>query len=146
MDSKSVVAFSRQAWSQLVDPSGVPTLFPGAPAPLSRVAEEASVVVVAGSGIPNSEPGCDIVRNDPADAPFIYNIDHYKVIENLPMHPMYGDVLCVAGVQRSQELDRYLQENVFMVGPYRLDHHHVTEIPSHIAHAVSFNRERGLSE
>ena len=134
--ARSVVTFPRSEWSRLVEPTGTPTRLVSAPPPLSRVAIDAKVLLVAASGVVNDDPGIDIVRHDPADAPYIYNIDHYAVIENLHLHPTYRKVLRVAGVPESAALGSYLRDNVFMVGPYQLDYHHVIEIPQQIARST----------
>jgi hypothetical protein len=79
-----------------------------------------------------------VVRHDPRDAPYVYNIDHYRVLENLQLHPEYEKVITLAHVEDSEELREALSKNVFVVGPYRLaDHHWVTEIPAQIANAKS---------
>ena len=71
------------------------------------------------SGIANQSPGLEIVRRDPADAPFIYNTDDYTVIENLTGHPEYLTFVRRAGVQDSIELRSAIDLWVWILGPTR---------------------------
>jgi hypothetical protein len=94
------------------------------------------VVIAVASGIANQSPGLEIVRRDPADAPFIYNTDHYTVIENLTGHPEYLTFVRRAGVQDSIELRSAIDSWVWILGPTR-DRavHWSKEIPGYIRDA-----------
>ena len=77
------------------------------------------MVIAVASGIANQSPGLEIVRRDPADAPFIYNTDDYTVIENLTGHPEYLTFVRRAGVQDSIELRSAIDLWVWILGPTR---------------------------
>jgi len=132
---KSVMTIESVDWRNLVTSDGAPTEIIETSPPLTALMSMATRVITAGSGIFNPDPGIDVVRYDRKDAPYIYNIDHYTVIENFPNHPQYQRALAVAGVEDSQELRQALLEHVFVVGPYQLDHHWVEEIPEQIKNA-----------
>ena len=136
-EGKTAVSFSRDIWNTLVFESGEPTFLTRPPAPLENVVEQASVVAIAASGQINPNPGFDVVRHDPRDAPYVYNLDHYVVIQRLPQHPQYGRILDTAGLTQTERLDATLEKYVFIVGPYDKDHpgHWAKYIPSHIAEA-----------
>jgi hypothetical protein len=106
------------------------------PQKLSGVQRDAEVVIAVASGIANQSPGLEIVRRDPADAPFIYNTDHYTVIENLTGHPEYLTFVRRAGVQDSIELRSAIDLWVWILGPTR-DRavHWSKEIPGYIRDA-----------
>jgi hypothetical protein len=132
----SVIAISATEWSTLVESDGQPTLVEEVPNQISAVLSEAEVVVVAASGISNPNPGIDLVRKDIKDAPYIYNTDHYMVIERLPSHPAYSRILGGAGVEDSPELQETLNSRVWIIGPERdPEHHWATEVPKHIRNA-----------
>ena len=99
----------------------------------------AAHVVTAGSGIYNPSPGIDVVRLDPRDIPYIYNIDHYTVLENFSSASLYHESLKVARIEENEELTEYVQSHVFIVGPYRKDNHWVEEIPKQIQEAKKSN-------
>ena len=82
IEGKSVITLPREEWHHLVLPSGEPTRFKEVPRPLGGLMRMAAHVITAGSGVANPDAGIDVVRYDPDDAPYIYNIDHYTVIEN----------------------------------------------------------------
>ena len=89
------------------------------PQKLSRVQRDAEVVIAVASGIANQSPGLEIVRRDPADAPFIYNTDHYTVIEKLTGHPEYLPFVRRAGLPDSKELRSAIDSWVWIIGPFR---------------------------
>jgi hypothetical protein len=113
--NRDVLAMRRATWEHLVNGDGSPTLMNEPPEPVKGVMQEAMVVAVAASGQMNPDPGFDIVRYDPNDAPHIYNVDHYKVLENLAIHPEYDTIRNTAGVRQSEELTNCLNNHVFVV-------------------------------
>ena len=137
LERKSAVSFNRIDWIRLVGESGESTHIDETPQPLTNVMEDACVMAVAASGTCNPDPGIDVVRYDPRDAPYIYNIDHYTVIENLVDHPDYKTFIQLSNIHDSEGLRQLLRNNVFIVGPKKLYHHHVKEIPKHIKNAKS---------
>ena len=132
----SVMIVPREDWHNLVLSDGEPTELIEVPQPLKGLMSMAARVITAGSGIVNPSPGIDVVRYDPRDAPYIYNIYHYIVIENFPLHPQYHEALTTAGVKESEELRSALLNNAFVVGPYEIDGQHWSkEIPEGIKNA-----------
>lgn len=119
---KTAMVFSRIEWNSLIQESGEPTLLSDAPEPLQAVERNAMVVAIAASGHINPDPGIDIVRHDEQDAPYVYNLDHYRVLENLHKHPSCEEVLRTAGIESSETLSAALADNVFIVGPYNKEH------------------------
>jgi hypothetical protein len=83
----------------------------------------------------------DVVRHDPNDAPYIYNIYHYTVMKHFSSAPIYPQVLKVAQIESIPALDEFIQNHVFVVGPYHDDNHWIEEIPEHIKNA----KQKGLT-
>lgn len=132
---KSVFIVEQVDWEKIVDSNGEPIKLRKVPASISGLLSMASLVMAAGSGIYNPAPGIDIVRFDPSDAPYVFNIDHYTVFENFTNASHYQDSLRVARIEESEELNKYIQLHVFVVGPYQQDDHWVEEIPRQIREA-----------
>jgi hypothetical protein len=132
---KSVFIIERDQWERMLDDSGEPIRLANVPQPISGLVSVAAHVMTAGSGIYNHSPGIDVVRYDPADEPYIYNIYHYTVLENFASAPLYQEALKVAGISATEELNKFIQSNVFVVGPYHQDNHWEEEIPKHIREA-----------
>jgi len=132
---KSVFIVERVEWERIVDESGEPIKLANVPLPISGLVSMAAHVMAAGSGICNPSPGIDVVRHDPADKPYIYNIDHYTVMENFASAPLYHEALNVANIEGTEELNEYIQSHVFVVGPFREGNHWVEEIPKNIQEA-----------
>jgi hypothetical protein len=131
----SVFIVDRMDWERMVDDSGEPIRIESVPPALSGLVSVAAHVMTAGSGILNPSPGMDVVRLDPADAPYIYNIYHYAVLEHFSSTPIYQQVLKVARIEETADLDEFIQDHVFVVGPYHEDNHRVEEIPEQIKNA-----------
>ena len=95
----------------------------------------ASTIVAVASGVANPDPGCDVLRHDPADMPFIINLDHYSIIENLHLHDVYHEVLKVARIEETQELRFELQNSVYVIKEPPNDYHWLQEFPQFVLEA-----------
>ena len=132
----SVITVNFQEWRNLVRHDGRPTKLERVPEKLSGVMHNAEIVAIAASGISNDRPGIEIVRRDRKDDPFIYNTDHYTVIERLSEHPDFVTIAKRAGVSASSELSKTLDSWVWIVGPERDPlNHWAEEIPEFIKRA-----------
>jgi len=98
----SVVTINFQDWDKMVRVDGATTRLERIPAKLSGVLKSAEIVVAVASGIANPSPGIDIVRKDPRDAPFVFNTDHYIVVEKLTQHR----IICHSSVERECRIRR----------------------------------------
>ena len=132
----SVVTIGRTDWEKLVSPDGNPTVLDALPTKIGGVAKQAEVVVIAASGIANPDPGIDVVRAAPEDAPYVFNTDHYTVVESFSNHPLYPDILAKVGVADSPELRSTLESWVWLIGPQKVDGVHWSkEVPDYIKNA-----------
>ena len=132
----SVITIMRMDWEKLVRADGSPTQLEELPSKIAGVAKQAEVVAIAASGIANPSPDLDVVRKDVDDDPYIYNTDHYTVVENFPKHALYSDILKKVGATDSSELKSTLESWVWLVGPKRVDGVHWSkEIPEYIRNA-----------
>ena len=78
----------------------------------------------------------DVLRYDPVDAPYILNLDHYTIIENLHNHEIYSEALKVALIHDSPELRYELQNNIFIIKEPPNDNHWMTDFPNYILNAL----------
>jgi hypothetical protein len=131
----SVFIVERTEWERIVDESGEPIRLLDVPAPISGLVKVAAHVMTAGSGIYNANPGIDVVRSDPHDKPYVYNIYHYTVLEHFESASIYQESLKVAHIEETKELNEFIQAHIFVVGPYQENNHWVEEIPEHIKKA-----------
>jgi hypothetical protein len=99
---KSVFIVKRIEWERIIDESGEPVKLANVPTPISGLVTMAAHVMTAGSGIYNPSPGIDVVRSDPKDKPYIYNIDHYTVLENFVSAPLYKEALKAARIEETE--------------------------------------------
>jgi hypothetical protein len=132
---KPVAVLDRADWHRFILPGGEPAKLAEVPSPISGVTRTASIVAVIAYGYSNPKPGIDLVRYDPIDAPHIYNIDHYTVIQTLCLHSQYRNILSIAKVPEDDELHDILRRHVFIIGPEKPDHHWVEELPGYIKNA-----------
>lgn len=115
-------------WEAQVTRDGSPVNLVELPQPLEGLTKQANYLGAIASGC-QSNPGVEIIRLDPKDHPFIYNIDHYRVIERLPDHPDYQKLLHHARVDDSEELRRILDSWIFLLGPEKTSDHWREKLP-----------------
>jgi hypothetical protein len=132
----SVATFTAQIWHDMIIDDGAPTILECAPYPLSKVHHDANVIAVVASGNLNPSHGIDILRCHEKDYPYIYNLDHYTIIEDFHLHPEYLNILYKGGVDDSEALRTILNSWIFIVGPVNNKNSHwFTEIPEYIKNA-----------
>lgn len=134
---RSVMAMPRADWESLIREDGAPTRVSSLGSPFQGVMHDAEIVAVAASGYHNRDPGIDFVRLDERDAPYIHNIDHYTVCQTLTLHNDYAQIIKVAGIDDSPELQKCLYDFVFIVKrtPEEIDDHWCVELPERIKSA-----------
>jgi hypothetical protein len=132
----SVITIGYQEWNQLVRLDGKLTILEDAPPKLSGVMQDATVVAIAASGVNNPNPGIQITRRDMKDYPYIYNTDHYSVVERLSNYSGYCEILSRAGIRDSEKLRATVDSWVWVIGPQKLPGIHWSEeIPQYIRDA-----------
>jgi hypothetical protein len=138
---RSVITMPRPDWERLIREDGQPTQVKSLGSPFADVMYEARVVAVAASGHQNPDPGIDVVRRDDRDAPYIYNIDHYTVVQTPCLHDAYKTILTKIGITDSPELQKCLNDIVFVVKqhPTETENHWSEDIPARVKNA----REKG---
>jgi hypothetical protein len=133
--SASVVSFGYADWFRLVRPDGAITELEELPPNLNNPNLAAATVVAVASGIANVQPGIDVFRYDRKDAPFILNLDHYKVLENLHLHEIYPEALKFARVEDTPTLRFELQNNVYVIKEPPNDYHWMSDFPNYVLEA-----------
>ena len=136
IENKSVAAMGSADWYRLVRSDGRITELEELPKAISNPKLAASTLTVVASGIAVAQPGMDVLRYDPVDAPYILNLDHYTIIENLHNHEIYSEALKVASIQDSPELRYELQNNIFIIKEPPNDNHWMTDFPNYILNAL----------
>lgn len=138
---RSVMMMQLSDWESLIREDGVPTQVNSLGKELQSVIDDAQVVAIAASGCCNPDPGIDIVRHDECDAPYVHNIDHYTVCQNLAQHSQYAQIANTAGVTNSPELQQCLSKYVFVVKqtPDETADHWTIDLPERVKNAC----ERG---
>jgi hypothetical protein len=135
IEAKSVVTFDHSDWGRLVRADGTLTELEELPGPFNNPKLNASTLVAVASGMAVAQPGMDILRYDPGDEPFIINLDHYTIIENIHAHEIYPEALRVAGLKDSSELRFELQNNIYVIKEPPNEHHWLTDFPQHVLEA-----------
>ncbi|MBI5207549.1 MAG: hypothetical protein HY934_07130 [Candidatus Firestonebacteria bacterium] len=113
--NRKTMIMPRNAWEELVHHNGQLTDVSSIGVPLTGVMKEANLIAMTAAGFNNPNPGIDIIRYDEKDHPYVVNIDQYTVVQSFQMHEKFNDVLSLAGLKDSQDLQRCLIENVFIV-------------------------------
>lgn len=135
IENKSVASFGFADWYRMVRPDGTVTELEQLPPTIQNPGLAASTVVAVASGVANFDPGCDVLRYDPVDAPFVLNLDHYRVVENLHLHDVYPEVLKIAKIDDTPELRFELQNNVYVIKEPPNDYHWLKDFPEFVLNA-----------
>lgn len=124
---RKIMAIPRTEWEATLHPSGRPTKLA---APLSRfrsIDRKVKIVTCASSSPQQGPAGFHIVREDPGDAPKIYNTDSYDEVD-LRAHAEWVRIRSTARVDDS-EADEIILSHVFLTPVRRSDHHSSTVPP-----------------
>jgi len=135
IQNKSVATFSFGDWMRLVRPDGQITELEELPAAVNHPSLAASTLVAVASGIAVAQPGMDVLRYDAKDAPYVINLDHYTVVENIHLHNVYPEALKVAKVEDTPQLRWELQNSVYVIKEPPNDNHWLTEFPKYVLDA-----------
>ena len=120
---------------RLVRHDGKVTELEALPVAVDHPSLAASTIVAIASGIAVLQPGMDILRYDAKDAPYVINLDHYTIIENLHLHDIYPEALKVAKLEDTPQLRWELQNNVYVIKEPPNDNHWLTEFPQFVLNA-----------
>lgn len=133
---KAVVAFSFEDWQSLIRTDGNVTVLNQIPGPLNNDQLKACTIATVASGIANPIPGIDVLRYDEQDNPYVVNIDHYSVVENLSFTPLYHQALKIANIEDSAELRAEIDTHVFVIKEDPDPNNHwVQDIPKYVLDA-----------
>jgi hypothetical protein len=135
IQNKSVATMGYADWARLVRSDGKLTELEALPEAINNPNLAASTLVAVASGIAVAQPGMDVLRYDPRDAPYIVNLDHYTIIENLHCHEIYYEALDVAKISDTPQLRYELQNNIYVIKEAPNDNHWLKDFPSYVLEA-----------
>lgn len=129
---RKIYSVARKEWQSTMLATGAATRLKQPLSPFARISGKVKVVVSASSSPQSGPAGFHIVREDPPDAPNIYNTDSYDEID-LRSQSRWSQIVSIAGLAEA-DAERLLAKYVFLASKKRPDHHSPT-IPSDIANA-----------
>lgn len=135
IENKSVATLGYGDWLRLVRPDGLLTELEMLPQSINDARLAASTIVAVASGIAVAQPGMDVLRYDVKDDPYVINLDHYTIIENLHLHDVYREALRVARIDDTPQLRWELQNNVYVIKEPPNENHWLTDFPSYVLEA-----------
>lgn len=140
IEGKAIATMGYADWYRLVRSDGQITELEELPTAIGNVKLQADTIVSVASGIAVPTPGLDVLRYDPQDSPWVINLDHYKIIENLHLHDVYSEALKVAGCQDNALLRSELQNNIYVVKEPPNQNHWMKEFPEYVLQAKKRDR------
>ena len=135
IEDKSVATMDYEVWRRLVRPDGKLTELEQLPDTINNPLLAAMTIAAVASGIAVSRPGMDVLRHDPEDAPYIINLDHYTIIENLHLHEVYPEALRVAGLDDTPELRYELENRIYIIKEPPNENHWMQDFPQYVLDA-----------
>lgn len=139
---RNVVTMKRNDWESLIRNDGHMTHVESLSGPFANLIEQAQIIAVTACGYNNQDPSINIVRYDEKDAPYIYNLDKYTVVQSFCLHNQYQSIINQANVKDSLQLQECLKEYIFITKnkPSEVQNHWSKEIPEIIKNANAKNK------
>jgi len=111
--------------------------------PISKVAQNATVVAIEAYLSIGGNYQVDIYRLDPNDYPKEYNKDTYYVNENMLHIPNYNEIVQKASTEDNDNLREFLSNNVCMIKKAKPENHHLTfdALPISVQRMVEINQK-----
>jgi hypothetical protein len=123
-------------WHRLVRPDGKITELEQLPAAINNPQLAASTLTAVASGIAIPQPGMDVLRYDLEDKPYVINLDHYTIIENLHLHDIYPEALRVARLDDTADLRYQLQNKIYVIKEPPNENHWMQDFPQYVLEAL----------
>src|SRR5579864_4690904 len=117
---RKIVAIARAEWEASMHPSGRATKLVSPLSPFESISEKVKVITCASSSPQQGPAGFHIVREDPVDAPNIYNTDSYDEVK-LRDHGDWPRIRSTSRVAES-EAEAIVRSHVFLTPVKRRDH------------------------
>lgn len=114
-EDTTILAMPRQDWFSIVGSGGTPISFDVRSTPMANVAHVSSVLGTVAHEIGPATARVTLFRYDAADAPTPINQDDYDVWTDLSSHPKLPGMITAASTSNNENLQQFIQENVFLV-------------------------------
>ncbi|MDP2857136.1 MAG: hypothetical protein Q8P50_04065 [Bacillota bacterium] len=134
---------SRQDWDSLGLRPGDELLVDIDHTPLNAVSSQATVLAVVANQYSNSSGRLTVYREDPADAPWPVNTDHYEVWRDLRSHWSFETMVSAASIEMNQNMCGFLDEHVFLVKLPPGEDHHLEGLPTTVRALFDSSRSGG---
>jgi hypothetical protein len=136
IEDKSVATMGYADWRRLVRPDGRLTELEELPSAINNQFLAATTITAVASGIAVPQPGMDVLRYDVRDGPYVINLDHYTIIENIHLHDVYSEALRVAKLEDTPQLRWELQNSVYVIKEPPNENHWMKDFPGYVLDAL----------
>lgn len=127
-----ILNMRRSEWHDLVGYEGKPIAFDVRSTPMSGVSDVASVIGTIAHQFTADTARVSIYRDDPKDAPNRVNVNHYKVWTDLTGHPRLPNMIEAASTSDNENMQTFIQDNVFLVKEKPGSDHWLPTLPSSV--------------
>jgi hypothetical protein len=107
--------------------------------PLSGVAEKCLIPAAVVRNSSHSDAKVSIYRYDEKDQPTPINVDHYRALTNLKSYPNIDEIIRAASTSLDANLERFMEDNVFLVKEEKEDDHWLPSLPSSVIAVIEIN-------
>ncbi len=133
MEDTSILSMPREQWHDLVGHLGEPIAFDVRSSPMAGVTRSASVVAAVAHEFSNTTARVSIFRDDPTDAPFRINLDHYKVWTDLSANSALSGMITAASTEYNDNMKRAIKDHVYFVKEKPGPDHWLPTLPASIS-------------
>ena len=136
-EGRPVFTSSRSDWDRLGLSPGEEFLIDVTQTPLNRIVSQATVLATKAIQFSSASAELTVFRDDPADAPKRVNVDRYAVWTDLRSHRSFPDMVSAASTELNENMNTFLDENVFFVKLPPDDDHHMPDLPATVRALLS---------
>lgn len=131
-EGADILSMRRSEWHDLVGHDDKAVAFDVRSTPMRGVSDVASVIGTIAHEFTGVTARVSIYRDDPKDAPNRINVDHYRVWTNLSGHPRLANMIEAASTSYNENMQTFIQDNVFLVKEKPGSDHWMSTLPSSV--------------
>lgn len=136
-EGRPVLVVPRSEWEKMGLKPGDEFLIEVGETSLGKVANDATILATVARQYSDTSGEIVVYRDDPGDAPNPVNVDKYDVWPDLRSHRSFEKMVRSASTSVNENLEQFLDDNVFFAKRQPGDDHHLPDVPTEIRAMLS---------
>lgn len=136
-EARSVLVAPRSEWEQMGLKLGAKFLIDVEETSLGKVASDATILATVARQHSDTSGEIVVYRDDLEDVPNRVNVDKYDVWVDLRSHQSFQQMVNSATTTVNENMEQFLDDNVFLAKQEPGDDHHLPDLPTEIRSMLS---------